>query len=178
MGRCTARQSPPLARLQCSAASFSPRRRLVVRPPWPGAGAGAAADISDKKGLRQKIPRHRRWNPQLAEHPLDVQDILQIVLFKGEMIAMDLLGRFHRMRLDAEVTPALPWPAAAAAIPDNKHGCCFRLRHQKNHHRWNPPTSGRLLLLRKPAIPHQALRLLPWLPLMFGQIFWTACFTK
>ncbi|KAF8723520.1 hypothetical protein HU200_021467 [Digitaria exilis] len=34
-----------------------------------------------------------------SEHPLDVQDILQIVLFKGEMIAMDLLGRFHRMRL-------------------------------------------------------------------------------
>nr|CAB3466744.1 unnamed protein product [Digitaria exilis] len=216
-----------------------------------------------------------------SEHPLDVQDILQIVLFKGEMIAMDLLGRFHRMRLvpqlsvqqvavmweedmvvgqsykqwfpgleavsinskafgwypvlfmalgpgalpaghvdllagrqlgfsaarrpnhlplnkmeekasrirdpsrvrrllerDAQVTPALPWPAAAAAIPDNKHGRCFRLRHQKNHHRWNPPTSGRLLLLRKPAMPHQALHLLPWLALMFGQIFWTTCFTK
>nr|CAB3503618.1 unnamed protein product [Digitaria exilis] len=118
-----------------------------------------------------------------SEHPLDVQDILQIVLFKGEMIAMDLLGRFHRMRLvpqlsvqqvavmwedmvlgqsykqwrrllasgirqerDAQVTPALPWQAAAAAIPDNKHGRCFRLRHQKNHHRWNPPTSGSLPL--------------------------------
>ncbi|XP_004964337.1 F-box protein At2g26160 isoform X1 [Setaria italica] len=34
-----------------------------------------------------------------SEHPLDVERILQIVFFKGEMFAMDLFGRLHRIRL-------------------------------------------------------------------------------
>ncbi|CAN6172189.1 unnamed protein product [Urochloa humidicola] len=34
-----------------------------------------------------------------SEHPLDVEGILQVVLFKGEMFAMDLLWRLHRIHL-------------------------------------------------------------------------------
>jgi hypothetical protein len=34
-----------------------------------------------------------------SEHPLDVERILQVVFFKGEMFAMDLLGRLHRISI-------------------------------------------------------------------------------
>ncbi|XP_039806056.1 F-box protein At2g26160-like [Panicum virgatum] len=39
-----------------------------------------------------------------SEHPLDVERILQVVFFKGEMFAMDLLGRLHRISLAPQLS--------------------------------------------------------------------------